>query len=181
MMDFLGLPQDHSCPINVHVNSSKPDKESAAQRFCDNFPRLPISARSRLVLEVDDKKSQFTSIDLKTMIHNRIGIPLTFDFLHNKCNPPDLIGECDSLKICLDSWPSGVTPITHYSDSRRIFEDSSSKENAHSDWIWQSPETYGFQFDIEFEVKKKDLAVLKYISEKETLYEKLNGDSGVRG
>lgn len=166
IMDLLGLPQDHNSPINIHVNSSKPDKQTAADRFCKNFQLLPESAKSRLVVEVDDKKSQFTSSDLFNMIHKKIGIPITFDYLHNYCNPAEGLSEKESLELCLSSWPDGILAITHYSDSKKIFEDETSKLNAHTDWIWQVPETYGHNFYTEFEVKKKDLAVLKFITEK---------------
>lgn len=171
IFDIMELDQNHYYPINVHVNTTKPSKEEAAERFCLHFHLLPDSAKKRLVLEVDDKRSQFHSVDLYEMVHKKIGIPVTFDYLHNQCNPPEGLTEKESLELCLSTWPEGITPITHYSDSRKIFEDSSAKEVAHSDWIWKSPETYGLDFDIEFEVKMKDLALMKYIKEKELLYE----------
>lgn len=164
IMDIMGLERNHFYPINVHVNTTKPSKEEAAKRFCKNFELLPDSAKSRLVLEIDDKKSQYNSKDLLDLVHSKIGIPITFDYLHNKCNPHPDLNEEESLKICLSTWKNGIIPITHYSDSRKIFEDQSSKEVAHSDWIWGSPETYGMDFDIEFEVKMKDLALIKYIN-----------------
>jgi UV DNA damage endonuclease len=99
------------------------------------------------------------------MIHDKIGIPVTFDFLHNKCNPYTESEE-EALSLALSTWPSGITPITHYSDSRKIFEDDSSKLLAHTDWIWNNVETYGLKFDTEFEVKMKDKALLRFINEK---------------
>ena len=170
IMDMMGLDRSVYYPINIHVNTTKPDKESAAGRFCENFSLLPDSVKSRLVVEVDDKKSQYTSVDLHKMVYSKIGIPVTFDYLHNECNPPEL-DEKGSLEVCLSTWPEEIPAITHYSDSKRMFEDSTSKEVAHSDWIWRGPETYGLIFDIEFEVKMKEKALLKYIEEK---YNKLN-------
>jgi UV DNA damage endonuclease len=117
-----------------------------------------------LVVEVDDKKSQYTSIDLKQLIHSKIGIPITFDYLHNQCNPPEGLSERESLQVCLSTWPDGITPLTHFSESKKLFEDSSAKELAHSDWINSKIETYGFDFDIELEVKMKEKALLKYNS-----------------
>jgi UV DNA damage endonuclease len=167
IMDLMDLDRTHFYPINIHVNTTKPTKEEAAARFCENFILLPESARSRLVLEVDDKKSQYNAQDLYDMVHSKIGIPLTFDYLHNKCNPhPDLTEE-QALKLCLSTWDQNIPAITHYSDSRKIFEDESVKEVAHSDWIWSEIETYGANFDIEMEVKMKDLALLKYIKSKQ--------------
>jgi UV DNA damage endonuclease len=166
IFDLMNLDQSHFYPINIHVNTTKPNKSEAAQRFCDHYGSLPDSVKKRLVVEVDDKRSQYHAIDLYEMVHQKIGIPITFDYLHNKCNPSTL-SEKEALGLCLSSWTSGETPITHYSDSRRVYEDQTCKETAHSDWIWGDVETYGMDFDIEFEVKMKDLAVLKYINKKE--------------
>jgi UV DNA damage endonuclease len=164
IMDLMGLPQNPYYPINIHVNTTQPTKEEAAERFCENFHLLPENVKRRLVVEVDDKKSQYTSIDLKQLIHSKIGIPITFDYLHNQCNPPEGLSEKESLQVCLSTWPDGITPLTHFSESRKLFEDSSAKELAHSDWINSKIETYGFDFDIELEVKMKEKALLKYNS-----------------
>ncbi len=164
IMDLMGLPQTYYYPINIHVNTTQPSKEEAANRFCQNFHLLPETVKKRLVVEVDDKKSQYTSIDLKEMIHSKIGIPITFDYLHNQCHPPEGLSEKESLEVCLSTWPTGITPLTHFSESRKLFEDSSAKELAHSDWINGKIETYGLHFDIELEVKMKEKALLKYNS-----------------
>lgn len=164
IMDLMGLERSHNNPINIHVNTTKPSKEEAAGRFCENFSLLSESVRNRLVVEIDDKKSQYTSVDLYEWIHKKIGIPITFDYLHNFCNPPGLSEE-ESLCLCLSTWPEGISPLTHYSESRKIFEDQNSKELAHTDWIYNRIETYGKSFDIELEVKMKDKALLKYLKE----------------
>jgi UV DNA damage endonuclease len=162
IMDLMGLERSHFYPINIHVNTTQPSKQEAAERFCSNFHQLPDSVKKRLVVEIDDKTSQFTSVDLKEMIHDRIGIPITFDYLHNLCNPPGSLSEEESLKICLATWPKGIVPLTHFSESRTLFEDAYSKKLAHSDWIHQKIETYNLEFDIELEVKMKDKALLDY-------------------
>jgi UV DNA damage endonuclease len=165
MMDMLGLDRTTYYPINIHVNTTKPSKEESSARFCKNFERLSDSAKSRLVVENDDKPTQFTIKDLKEMVHDKIGIPVTFDFLHNKCNPYTE-NEKEALSLALSTWPEDTVAITHYSDSRKIYEDESSKLLAHTDWIWGEVETYGLDFSIEFEVKMKDKALLRFINEK---------------
>jgi UV DNA damage endonuclease len=162
IMDLMGLERSHYYPINVHVNTAKPSKEDAAERFCSNFEKLPDSVKTRLVLENDDKRSGFTPKDLYNLVYKKIGIPITFDFHHYKCNPDDILEE-EALDLCLSTW-GGTSAITHYSDSRKIHEDSSAKDVAHSDWIWvESLPTYNKAFDIELEVKMKELALLKLI------------------
>lgn len=168
IMDFMGLERSHKFPINIHLNTAKPDKESSANRFCKNFEDLSDSVKSRLVVEVDDKPSQFTSVDLYNLVFLKVKTPITFDYHHDFCNRPDVSVE-ESLKICISTWPEGVTPLTHYSGSRRIFEDSSAKEVAHSDWIYEKIETFGLHFDIELEVKMKEKALLKYDQEIEKI------------
>ncbi len=165
IFDLMGLDRNHFYPINIHVNTTKPTKEAAGIRFCENFQLLSESTKSRLVVEVDDKKSQYNAVDLFTSIHRFIGIPVTFDYLHNRCNPSQYTEE-EAIRLCLSTWPEGIPAITHYSDSKKLYEDETSKEVAHTDWIWGDVETYGLDFDIEFEVKMKELAVLKFISEK---------------
>jgi UV DNA damage endonuclease len=171
IFDLMGLDQNHFYPINIHVNTTQPSKEDAANRFCSNFQKLSESVKKRLVVEVDDKKSQYTAVDLFQLVHQKIGIPVTFDYLHNQCNPSHL-NEKQAIELCLSTWPDDIPAITHYSDSKKIYEDSSAKEVAHTDWIWGEVETYDLKFDIEFEVKMKDKALLKFLEKKEFLYEK---------
>lgn len=171
IFDLMGLDQTHFYPINIHVNTTQPSKEEAAERFCSHFQSLSDSVKKRLVVEVDDKKSQYTAVDLFHMIHQPLGIPITFDYLHNQCNPSHL-DEKQAIELCLSTWPDDIPAITHYSDSKKIYEDASAKEVAHTDWIWGEVETYGLNFDIEFEVKMKDKALLKFLEKKDFLYEK---------
>jgi UV DNA damage repair endonuclease len=98
------------------------------------------------------------------MVHSKIDIPVTFDYLHNKCNPSHL-DEKQALALCLSTWTKGIPAITHYSDSKKLYEDSSVKEVAHSDWIYNKIPTYGMDFSIELEIKMKDLSLLKYIKD----------------
>jgi UV DNA damage endonuclease len=170
IMDLMNLDRNRFYPINIHVNTTKPSKEEALQRFCENYELLPESAKKRLVVEIDDKKSQYNCLDLFNGVYQKINVPITFDFLHNKCNPHPDYDEKRSLELCLSTWQNeGFAPITHFSDSRKIFEDNSAKDLAHSDWVWSSIETYDLDFDIEFEVKMKDLALLKYIEREKIL------------
>lgn len=169
IMDLMGLERSHQYPINIHVNTTQPSKEEAATRFCENFKLLSESAKNRLVVEIDDKTSQFNVADLKMFVYDQIAIPITFDFLHNKCNPAQDVDERSALEICLSTWPPGIVPLTHYSESKKLFEDSSSKMLAHSDWIHEKIETYGFDFDIELEVKMKEKALLDYHQKLESI------------
>jgi UV DNA damage endonuclease len=162
IMDMMNLERSHKYPINIHINTTKPTKEESSQRFVDQYNQLPDNVKSRLVVENDDKKNQFTPTELYSLIYKKIGVPITYDYLHHKCNPDELSEE-KALDLCISTWPENIIPLTHFSDSRKLFEDSSAKDVAHSDWIWNKIETYDRVFDIELEVKMKDLALLKYL------------------
>ena len=116
-------------------------------------------------------------------IHKLIDIPITFDYFHHKFHP-DGLSEEQALKLAATTWPEGVRQCTHYSESRRkekqrdldrIMKTSNIKnlddwptllkeqkeinkikEQAHSDVVTGSIDTYGLEIDIVLEVKAKE-------------------------
>jgi UV DNA damage endonuclease len=160
IMDLMGLPGSHAFPINIHLGGSYGDKESATARFCENFEKLKPSTKSRLVVENDDKASQFSVKDLYEMVYMKIGTPITFDFHHHRFCDGGLTEEA-AFRLAYSTW-SPHRPLTHYSSCKRTFEDSSVIARSHAEFIYEVINTYGHNFDIEIEAKAKDLAVIKY-------------------
>jgi len=160
MFDLLGLERSHYNPINIHCNGVYGDKQSAMDRFCKNFEKLPDSVRTRLVVENDDKASMYSVKDLM-YLHERIGIPITFDYHHHKFNTGGL-SEQEALELAMSTW-GDIKPVVHYSESR-ILEEEGVKPQAHSDYIYSEINTYGHSLDIEVEAKMKELTVLDYLS-----------------
>ena len=156
LMDALGLSKTPYNKINIHCNGVYGDKKSAMDRFIDNFKLLSDSVKSRLTIENDDKVSMYSVKDLM-YIHNAIKIPIVFDYHHHTFNTGNL-SEQDALELAMSTWPKGIRPVTHYSESKM-----GSKPQAHSDYIERIPETYGNIVDIMVEAKQKDLAILKFI------------------
>jgi len=83
IFDMLGLERSPYNKINIHCNGVYGDKQSAMDRFCKNFELLPESVQTRLTVENDDKASMYSVKDLM-YIHERIGIPIVFDYHHHK-------------------------------------------------------------------------------------------------
>jgi UV DNA damage endonuclease len=156
IMDAMDLSKTPYNKINIHCNGVYGDKQSAMNRFIDNFKLLSNSVKSRLTVENDDKASMYSVKDLM-YIHNAIKIPIVFDYHHHTFNTGDLSEEA-ALELACSTWPKGITPVTHYSESK-----IGSKPQAHSDFIERIPETYGNIVDIMVEAKQKDLAILKFI------------------
>ena len=159
LMDLIGLEQSVKYPINIHINTTKPTCEEAAQRFVDRFPMLSESCRKRLTLENDDSPNQYSVKMLYDTVHTKIGIPIVFDQHHFNYGPQDQTME-EALKLACSTW-GDVRPMTHMS-SPKTLEDNSGKQTAHADYIYEEIKTFGLDFDTEIEAKAKDLAVIKY-------------------
>ena len=149
--------------INIHLGGVYGDKESAMDRFCKNFYKLPESVQTRLTVENDDKASMYSVKELYDGIYKRIGIPIVFDYHHHRFCTGGL-SEQEALELAISTWPDDIVPVVHYSESRAEEQlDESIKPQAHSDLIKQLPNTYGNDVDIMVEAKHKELAIEGFI------------------
>ena len=161
--DMMGLSKTPYNKINIHIGGAYGDKPAAMERFCKNFERLPESVQSRLTVENDDKASMYSVKDLYDGIYKRIGIPIVFDYHHHRFCTGDL-SEKAALELACSTWPEGITPVVHYSESRSTEQlDESIRPQAHSDYVYDYIDTYGNEVDIMIEAKHKELAVAKYL------------------
>ena len=160
IFDMMGLERTPYNKINIHCNGVYGDKQSAMDRFCKNFERLPNSVKHRLTVENDDKASMYSVKDLM-YIHERIGIPIVFDYHHHKFCTGDMT-EQEALELAMSTW-GDIKPVVHYSESKTL-EDETAKPQAHSDYIYSKIDTYGHDLDIVVEAKAKELTVLNYLS-----------------
>ena len=163
MMNFMGLSKTPYNKINIHCNGVYGDKPSALDRFCKNFELLPESVQTRLTVENDDKATMYSVKDLM-YIHERIGIPIVFDYHHHKFCTGDMT-EQEALELAISTWPKGITPVVHYSESKSLHESNEKiKPQAHSDYINNLPNTYGNNVDIMVESKAKELSILPHLN-----------------
>jgi UV DNA damage endonuclease len=156
VFDMMGLSKTPYNKINIHCNGVYGDKQSAMDRFCKNFKRLSKSVRSRLTVENDDKATMYSVLDLM-YIHQKIGIPIVFDYHHHKFCTGGLTEE-EAMKLAASTWPDGIVPVVHYSEPKE-----GNKPQAHADYIKEIPDTYGVDVDIMVEAKAKELAILPFI------------------
>ena len=163
MFDLMGLSRTPYNKINIHLGGAYGDKESAMQRFVENFPSLPASVRSRLTVENDDKESMYSVKELYNGIYLPLGVPIVFDYHHHRFCDGGL-SEQEALEMAISTWPEGITPVVHYSESRSKERlDESIRPQAHSDYVYDYIDTYGNDVDIMVEAKHKELAVKKYM------------------
>ena len=163
VFDMIGLSRTPFNKINIHIGGAYGDKPKSMERFCKNFERLPNKVKSRLTVENDDKQSMYSVKELYDGVYSNIGVPIVFDYHHHRFCDGGL-SEQEALELAISTWPKGITPATHYSESRSVEqEDDKIRPQAHSDYVYEKINTYGNDIDIMIEAKRKELAVAKYL------------------
>jgi len=163
IMDLMGLSESHYAAINIHVNTTQGGKEECLARFRKNFKLLKPSTQARLVIENDDKGSQYAVEDLYEGLYEPLGIPITFDYHHHWCHPGGLDQE-SALKLAARTWHD-TKQLCHYSSAKCIYEDSAVMNRAHADYVYDEIDDYGLDLDIEIEAKAKEKAVQSYLKQ----------------
>jgi UV DNA damage endonuclease len=147
--------------INIHVGMNYSD--NVVNNWLAAFDRLSPNLKARLVVENDDKASGFSIKQLYERIYNQISIPLTFDYFHHQFHSDGLDSQ-EAAKVAASTWPDGITPLFHYSESKNLNENVSGNPRAHSDYVFNIIDDYGLTIDVDLEAKAKEMALFKYRS-----------------
>ena len=162
IMDMMGLSTTVYNKINIHIAGAYGDKQATLDRWISNYYKLDPNTQMRLTVENDDKENMYSVKELYKGISEQCGVPIVFDYYHHKFCTGGLT-EQEALELAVKTWPKGIVPCTHYSESRRKEKlDESIKAQAHSDLIKDTIQTYGLDIDVVVEAKHKELAVLNY-------------------
>lgn len=153
--DRIGLEANYNNPMNLHVHNKNGTYSEIIDRFMQNFDRLDPNCRARLVIENDDKVNCWNVRELIEHFNSVTNIPITFDYLHHKCNPCDM-NEQEAIESCYLTWKN-YRPLFHYSESR-----PGNNPRAHNDYADTPFDAYGLEFDLDLELKMKDLAIERY-------------------
>jgi len=157
IFDLMGFEQTPYNKINIHLGSGSQDHDGARSRFIENFALLDTNTQLRLTLENDDKGNMFSVADL-IPVHEATGIPIVFDYHHHQFCTGGLT-EQEALELAISTWPDGITPVVHYSESRTLEQGGEAPTPAHSDLCHGPMRLYGNDVDIMVEAKAKELAV----------------------
>ena len=162
IMDIMSLSTTVYNKINIHVGGAYGDKQATLKRWIDSYYLLDNNTQKRLTIENDDKANMYSVKELYKGITEQCGVPIVFDYYHHKFCTGGLT-EQEALDLAISTWPKGITPCCHYSESRREEHlDESIRAQAHSDLIEATICRYGHELDIVVEAKHKELAVLNY-------------------
>jgi UV DNA damage endonuclease len=157
-LDSLGV--DVSNKIILHIGGAYGDKDAAMNRFIENFKRLPVYVKNRLVIENDDR---IFNIEDLLFVSSKINIPVIFDNLHHECNHEIDTPIKEIMNKVAKTWSVKDGNIkVHYSQ-----QNLQKHIGAHSISITVKKflEYYGeikeFNLDIMMEVKDKDISAIK--------------------
>ena len=144
IFEKIGLPQDHTAPMNIHVNRSIKDGETLediAEIFYSNLMKCNAGVRSRLTIENEDKLSLFNIDDCIKFseylfeTHN-YNLPVCADNLHHLCNPSEVLNFAWQAERCAYTWVNQgegehnfIAPVFHWSEGKP------EKPRAHADYI----------------------------------------------
>jgi UV DNA damage endonuclease len=158
VLDLIGLPQNYSAPMCLHLNLSPDFKRETVSdyvnRFVASLASCSQSVRNRLVLENEDK-----SFWNCRNLYEAFGklIPLVYDNLHCSCNSSDA-DQPTLLNLFKSTWGAYV-PVMHWS------EGLPDKPRSHAEFASHVPEVVSMNKDCvwEFELKGKDEAILQIL------------------
>ena len=135
VLDMLGLPQDHTAPMNIHINYTPKADEGlgmVAERFYKNLMHCDAGVFDRLTIENEDKG--FFNVDncikFSKYLWNTFGlnIPVCYDNLHDFCNPSEERNIILQAERCAYTWVNQSTddvlsadiiflsPVFHWSE-----------------------------------------------------------------
>jgi len=103
------LGHDHDFNINIHVGGVYEDKQTTAERFCENFKRLNPALKMQLTLENDDKPSMWSPKELYDLIYSKCGIRLVYDFHHHRFCSNETVEQ--AVNLCFSTWPDSLLRI----------------------------------------------------------------------
>ena len=143
--------------LTVHGGGAAGGKPEALERFKAGLSRLSPRARSRVVLENDDRV--YTVADLLPVCQAE-SIPLVYDVHHHRCNP-DGLSIAEATREAALTW-QGREPWLHISSPALGW--SNGDPRPHAEYIKPSDvprEWLGIRATVDVEAKQKELAVLR--------------------
>ena len=180
IMDVMRLGPE--AVVVLHVGGAAGGLDAGLERFEAGFERLSERARSRLVIENDDRTYALCHV---LALHARIGVPVVWDILHHHCNDPDDVPDREALRLAVGTWAAGVQPKIHYSTPKTAMEERRRRVGRRVERSWVLPQlrahadvidpiafehflsetAVGVELDVMLEAKAKDLALLRLRSQ----------------
>ena len=160
IFDMMGYEPSHVNKINIHVGGVYGNKRKAIDRFAETFNRLSPGLRARLTVENDDSPNSY-SVDDLLLLHEKTGIPITFDFHHYQFCPGEMTKK-EAFEAAMGTWPRGIRPVVHWSEMPECPTRRKSHPHSHSNFVYGPLDLFGYEEDVDvmIESKGKEAALL---------------------
>jgi UV DNA damage endonuclease len=158
ILDLMGLPQNYSAPMCLHLNLSPDIKRENLASYVDRFKTslslCSPSVQKRLVLE-NEHGGYWNCANLYECFGHKL--PLVFDNLHNDINQSNIEPQV-LIDLFKTTW-GNYTPVMHWS------EGTLEKPRSHAEFASHVPKVVSMNQDCvwEFELKGKDQAILQIL------------------
>jgi UV DNA damage endonuclease len=159
ILDLMKL--DKTAKIQLHIGGAYGNKKESMFRFINNFKKLNIKIKNRLVIENDDKTFSFQDC---LLLHDKIKIPLLFDVFHHS-----ILHNGESIKNILekqnDTWKKkDGMPMVDYSSQKIGYRIGSHAETIDlKNFQRFLNQSKPYDFDLMLEIKDKEKSALKAV------------------
>jgi len=157
LLEAMGL--DKKAKVQIHVGGVYGNKEGSVERFIENYQKLPLLIRERLVVENDER---LYSLQDCIKISAIVGVPVLFDVFHHLCLNNGESTE-KALKMACKTWEAkDGLPMVDYS-SQEFF----GRKGKHAttvnieDFKNFIAKTKMIDFDLMLEIKDKEKSAKK--------------------
>ncbi len=164
LLDFMGL--NDQAKLITHIGGGYGNKESALDKFTENWARIQQDIARRITLENDDKT--FTARDTLCLCQ-KLQLPMVLDIHHFSCNHETDSRLEDIYPGFVTTWQkTGLPPKIHVSSPK-----SEADNRGHHDYV-EPGSVYNFlrlaremqiDLDVMVEAKQKDQAMFKLVQD----------------
>lgn len=145
----------------LHVGGVYNNKELAMERFITVYKELDDNIKRYLRLENDDRSYSISDV---LIISEATGIPICFDYHHNRCLSKEAIDD-QIIEAIIGSWGK-LRPKMHMSSGN-----TNPRDRKHHDYISEEDGELLYAFlegkdiDVMVEAKKKEKATLRLMKQ----------------
>jgi len=159
LLNVMNLKQE--AKVQIHVGGVYGEKEKSIKRFIENYGKLDLNIKKRLVLENDHNSY---SLEDCLIINKEIDIPVLFDVFHHQCfNNKERVFE--AIRKAEKTW--------NKKDGKLMIDYSSQKKNKRKGVHTETIDVVSFKkfleqingvnCDIMLEIKDKEKSALKAV------------------
>lgn len=163
---FNAMGLDNAARLVIHVGGGYNDKNTALERFLENWARVPNGIAKRLTLENDDKT--FTAAETLYLCE-KLQLPMVFDLHHYRCNHEEDSTLTDLFPRFITTWTgTALPPKIHVSSPKSASDLRSHHDYINPDDIYSAlMQLRHFDTDIDamVEAKQKDKALFRLVRE----------------